>query len=123
MPCRTYPDREARPRHDQTGRGRELAGPVIRRNLLAGKGPPHSTRLMVSLHQYTYNLSAVRVLDAWVENPHRQYLSGKKWRAHELPIHRRRWRPWPQRRLARNASDPDRSVKVGEKLAGQIADG
>ncbi len=87
MPCRTYPDRGARPRHDQTGRGRGLAGPVIRRNLLAGKGPPHSTRLMVSLHQYTYNLSAVRVVRLWLGNPGWQYLTGMKWRAQELPIH------------------------------------
>ncbi len=41
---RTYPDRAARPRHDQTGRGRELgaAGPAVRQNLLSGKGPPWS---------------------------------------------------------------------------------
>ncbi len=38
-------------------------------------------------------------------------------------VHWRSWRSGPQRRLARNASDPDRSVEVGEKLAGQIADG
>ncbi len=61
--------------------------------------PGHSTRLMVSLHylKYTYNLSAERVLDAWMKSPYWQYLSGMKWFTHEVPIHPSSMTRWRKR--------------------------
>lgn len=50
--------------------------------------PGVSTRLMVALQylKYTYNYSDEGVVDAWVENPYFQYLSGMKWFEHTRPI-------------------------------------
>lgn len=50
--------------------------------------PAISTRLMVALHylKYTFNLSDEIVVEAWVENPYWQFLSGMKFFEHTLPI-------------------------------------
>jgi IS5 family transposase len=50
--------------------------------------PGVSTRLMVALHylKYTFNLSDEDVVEAWVENPYWQHLSGMKYFVHEPPI-------------------------------------
>jgi IS5 family transposase len=50
--------------------------------------PGVSTRLMVALHylKYTHNLSDEQVVQAWVENPYWQVLSGMKWFEHKPPI-------------------------------------
>ena len=50
--------------------------------------PGLSTRLMVTLHylKYSYNLSDVEVLNAWIENPYWQYFSGMRRFQHTLPI-------------------------------------
>ena len=50
--------------------------------------PAVETRLMVGLHylKYTYDLSDEEVVARWVENPYWQYLSGRQYFEHELPI-------------------------------------
>jgi IS5 family transposase len=50
--------------------------------------PAIDTRLMVSLHylKYTYDLSDEAVVEAWVQNPYWQYLSGMRYFEHEVPI-------------------------------------
>ena len=50
--------------------------------------PGVSTRLMVALHylKYSFNLSDEDVVEAWVENPYWQHLSGMKYFVHEPPI-------------------------------------
>ncbi len=45
--------------------GQEINEPNVRPNLLGGKGPPHSTRLIVALHQYTHNLSLSKEKKKW----------------------------------------------------------
>ncbi len=54
-----------------------------------GKGRPAiDTRLMVSLHylKYTFDLSDEDVVEAWVQNPYWQYLSGMRYFQHEAPL-------------------------------------
>jgi IS5 family transposase len=50
--------------------------------------PGVSTRLMVALQylKFTYDYSDEGVVDAWVENPYFQYLSGMKCFEHERPL-------------------------------------
>ena len=50
--------------------------------------PAIETRLMVSLHylKYTYDMSDDDVVANWVENPYWQYLSGRQYFEHVLPI-------------------------------------
>lgn len=50
--------------------------------------PAVETRLMVSLHylKYTYDLSDEEVVMRWVENPYWQYLSGRQYFEHVMPI-------------------------------------
>ena len=50
--------------------------------------PAIETRLMVSLHylKYTYDMSDEDVVGHWVENPYWQYLSGRQYFEHALPI-------------------------------------
>lgn len=50
--------------------------------------PAIETRLMVSLHylKYTYDLSDEEVVARWVENPYWQYLSGRQYFEHMMPI-------------------------------------
>jgi len=49
--------------------------------------PAISTRLMVALLKYTYNLSDEDVVAGWLENPYWQYFSGMQWFEHRVPIH------------------------------------
>jgi len=50
--------------------------------------PATNTRLLVALHylKYTFNLSDEDVVEAWVENPYWQHLSGREYFEHEKPI-------------------------------------
>ena len=63
-----------------------------------GKGRPAiDTRLMVSLHylKYSCDLSDEEVVEAWVQNPYWQYLSGMRYFQHEVPLNpssMSRWR-------------------------------
>lgn len=62
---------------------------VFGKTFSEGKGRPAiSTRLMVALHylKYTYNISDESVVEAWVENPYWQFLSGMKFFEHAKPI-------------------------------------
>jgi len=53
-----------------------------------GGRPATETRLMVSLHylKYTYDMGDEDVVANWVENPYWQYLSGRQYFEHMLPI-------------------------------------
>ena len=50
--------------------------------------PAIATRLMVSLHylKYMHNLSDEETVARWVENPYWQYLSGRQFFEHKMPI-------------------------------------
>lgn len=50
--------------------------------------PAIDTRLMVSLHylKYSHDLSGEDVVEAWVQNPYWQYLSGMRYFQHEAPV-------------------------------------
>ena len=50
--------------------------------------PAISTRLMVALHylKYSHDLSDEETVARWVENPYWQYLSGRQFFEHKLPI-------------------------------------
>lgn len=61
--------------------------------------PGIDTRLMVSLHylKYTFNASDEDVVAIWVENPYWQYLSGRQYFEHEMPIDPSSMTRWRQR--------------------------
>lgn len=50
--------------------------------------PAIETRLMVALHylKYTFDLSDEAVVEGWVQNPYWQFLSGRRYFEHDLPI-------------------------------------
>lgn len=73
---------------------------VFGKSFSENKGRPAiSTRLMVALHylKYTFNLSDEMVVEAWVENPYWQFLSGMKFFEHAAPIDPSSMTRWRQR--------------------------
>lgn len=69
-------------------------------SFFAGEGRPAiETRLMVSLHylKYLHDLSDEDTVAVWVENPYWQYISGRQYFEHSLPIDPSSMTRWRQR--------------------------
>jgi IS5 family transposase len=84
-----------------------------------GKGRPAiDTRLMVSLQylKYTYDLSDEDVVEAWVQNPYWQYLSGMVYFQHQAPLEASSMSRWRGRAGQAGAEELlEQTIKTGLK--------
>jgi transposase, IS5 family len=79
--------------------------------------PAIATRLMVSLHylKYAYDLSDEETVARWVENPYWQYLSGRQYFEHRLPIEPSSMTRWRKRVGVEGAEELLRQTVVAAK--------